>query len=99
MRDPLSYVVFEMGIYRHRIMGIFSVQEVAEERAREIAEDNDSYHNYVVACAKLDYAINDITEICRFRKQKEIVTREKAVPPSIGIAPPPPGEYYAYPVN
>lgn len=63
------FIVFEDAVYRHRICGAFTDQQVAENMAERECDKGDGYHEICVASIPVNSdAESDVKEICRFTR-------------------------------
>jgi hypothetical protein len=66
----ILYIVTEEGVYRHRIMGVYLLQQAAEVRAHKVCSEEDGYHTYLVSKVECDEAVEDIEPICYYTRKR-----------------------------
>lgn len=64
------YVVTREGVYRHEIIGIYSNEKLAIDRAKSIKHDN--YHTYNVSSCVLNKNIEDTLVLKTISSKGEI---------------------------
>ena len=67
-----KYLVIEVGVYRHRIMGIYDSFADAISRALAVTHEEDSHHRYDVHRILLNTPVDDVQEIGGFSKLSRI---------------------------
>ena len=69
----MIYLVIQEGVYRHDVRGVYSTLEKATDAAEKAAaEDDDSYHEYVVCETELDTYVEDVDEVDGLRFQQKV---------------------------
>ncbi len=70
------YLIIETGVFRQRVMGLYTEIETATERAQEIYDNDDEYHNIYIHEINVDEDIDDVPDTLII-KQKSKPKAEK----------------------
>lgn len=68
----IVYVITREGIYRHEVLGIFTTEQAAIDRAAQIdAGEPDHWHDIDIWTATLDVPIEDVTLLHKINTRQD----------------------------